>query len=161
MQTGFLGYHATFMLDVVVCALVGVVPTLLYSLYLVKFQRAYQMHRNIQVLLGVVLLVTVGLFEVDMRLHGGIREILKQRPIPLTSGQLDFFYKLLLVHLFFSVTTVLMWAVTLTLALRRIPNPPAPCAHSTLHKQLGWISTVDITLTSVTGLMVYYYGFMV
>lgn len=161
MHTGFLGYHATFMLDVVVCALVGVVPTLLYSLYLVKVQRAYALHRNIQVLLGLVLLVTVGLFEVDMRMHGGIRKILGQREMPLTSEQFTFFYKLLYVHLFFSVTTVFLWAATLILALRHIPNPPTPCAHSTLHKRLGWLSTVDITLTSVTGLLVYYFGFVV
>jgi uncharacterized membrane protein YozB (DUF420 family) len=67
---------------------------------------------------------------------------------------------LLYVHLFFAISTVVLWAVTLSLALRRIPAPPGPCSHSRLHKRLGWISVVDITLTSVTGLLVYYYGFV-
>jgi hypothetical protein len=74
---------------------------------------------------------------------------------------MTFFKRLLLVHLAFAISTVFLWGTTLVLALKRIPSPPAPCAHSGLHKILGWLSAVDITLTSVTGLMVYYYGFMV
>jgi hypothetical protein len=66
----------------------------------------------------------------------------------------------LLVHLVFAVTTPLLWMVTLTLALRRFKNPAAPGPHSRLHKTLGWASTIDITLTSVTGLLFYYVAFV-
>jgi hypothetical protein len=161
MDRGFLGYNATFMLDVVVCALLGVVPTLVYSLYLVKFRRDYALHRNIQVFLGLLLLVTVGLFELDMRWHGGIEQILTYRATPLTVEQHALFKTILWIHLFFAVSTVVLWAVTLGLALKWMPNPPVPCPHSPAHKVLGWLSAVDITLTSVTGLLVYYYGFVV
>ena len=161
MSDGFLGYKASFMLDVVVCALVIVVPTLLFSLYAVKVRKNYTLHRNLQVTLGVVLLVAVGLFEVDMRMQGGIMGILAKRSVELTPEQLRFFYRILWVHLFFSVTTVFLWAGTLILALRRMPNPPQPCAHSPLHKRLGWLSAIDITMTAITGLLVYYCGFVV
>ena len=57
MSNGFLGYGASLMLDVVVCALVLVVPTLAYSIYVVKIRRNYVRHRNVQVALGAVLLV--------------------------------------------------------------------------------------------------------
>jgi len=53
-----------------------------------------------------------------------------------------------------------LWATTLTLALKRFPSPPAPAAHSRLHKMLGWMSTVDLVLTSFTGLMFYYMAFV-
>jgi uncharacterized membrane protein YozB (DUF420 family) len=161
MTDGFLGYKASLMLDVVVSALVVVVPTLLASLYAVKIRRNYRLHKTLQIVLGLVLVAAVGLFEVDMRLHGGIDGILAKRSRPLTPGERDSFDKLLYVHLFFAVTTVILWATTLMLALKRMPNPPAPCGHSRLHKRLGWLSAADITLTSVTGLMVYYYGFVV
>jgi uncharacterized membrane protein YozB (DUF420 family) len=119
------------------------------------------MHKILQIVLGIVLLVAVGLFEVDMRLHGGITGILAKRSRPLTPSERASFDQLLYVHLFFAISTVVLWATTLTLALRRMPAPPAPCAHSRLHKRLGWLSAADITLTSVTGLLVYYYGFVV
>ncbi|MBS0265620.1 MAG: DUF420 domain-containing protein [Planctomycetes bacterium] len=161
MSDGFLGYKASLMLDVVVCALVIVVPALLYSLFAVKVRRQYQLHKALQVTLGIVLLAAVGLFELDMRLHGGIDTILAKRVRPLTTSEKEAFYQLLYVHLFFAVSTVFLWGTTLVLAWRRIPSPPGPCAHSRQHKILGWLSAADITLTSVTGLLVYYYGFVV
>lgn len=162
MSDGFLGNKASFMLDVVVCALLVVVPVLLYSLFAVKIQRNYVLHRRLQLALGAILLVAVGAFEIDIRMQGGIATILSKRDVPLTSEQSQFFYALLkYVHLPAAISTVLLWTVTLTLALRRIPTPPAPCAHSKLHKRLGWLASADITMTAVTGLMVYYYGFMV
>lgn len=161
MRDGFLGYRTSFMLDVVACALIVVVPLLVFSIYQVKFRRNYLLHRNLQILLGVVLLVAVGLFEIDMRWQGGIRGILAKRLIPLTAEQSLFFSRLLRVHLVFAISTVFFWGTTLFLALRRMPRPPVPCEHSRLHKVLGWVSALDITATSVTGLMVYYFGFMV
>jgi hypothetical protein len=46
-RTGFLGYPTTFMLDFVVCALVLIVPLLLFSLWLVKFRRNYAGHMKL------------------------------------------------------------------------------------------------------------------
>ena len=161
MSDGFLGYKSSLMLDVVVCALAIVVPTLLFSLFAVKIRRNYKLHKVLQITLGVVLLVIVGLFELDMQVQGGIDGILAKRSRPLTPDERASFNTLLYVHLFFSVSTVFLWATTLILAIRRMPVPPAPCDHSRLHKRLGWLSATDITLTSVTGLLVYYYGFVV
>ncbi len=161
MSDGFLGYKTSLMLDVVVCALAIVVPTLLFSLFAVKARRNYRLHKALQITLGIVLLAAVGLFEVDMRLHGGIDGILAKRSRLLTPDERASFNALLYVHLFFAVSTVILWATTLILALKRMPHPPVPCEHSRLHKRLGWLSAADITLTSVTGLLVYYYGFVV
>lgn len=161
MEHGFLGYPSTFMLDVVVCALALVVPLLIYSLYLVKVRRRYLEHRNLQSLLGGVLLVTVALFEVDMRLHGGWREILGQRSRPLSASEFELAARVLYIHLFFAISTVILWGITLTAAWRRFPSPPSPGSHSRVHKVLGWLSAVDITLTSLTGLVFYYLAFVV
>jgi len=162
MGHGFLGYHASFMLDVVVCALVVVVPVLLFSLYLVKFRRRYLWHRNIQVGLGIVLLVTVAAFEYDMRSHGGWEQIVnKDSQHPRLVGEtLESVRRLLWVHLVFAITTPLLWTTTIFLALKRFASPPSPGPHSWLHKRLGWASAVDITLTSVTGLLFYYFAFV-
>jgi hypothetical protein len=162
MSDGFLGYHASFMLDVVVCALALVVPAIAFSLYLVKVKHKYVAHRNLQLVLGAVLLLAVSAFEIDIRLHGGWEAIVNRPGSEprLTGAALEFATRVLWVHLIFAISTPPLWVATIVLALRRFPNPPAPCEHRLLHKKLGWLSTIDITLTSLTGLYWYYIAFV-
>jgi hypothetical protein len=161
MSDGFLGYPASLMLDVVVCALIVVVPLLAFNIYVVRFGRNYRLHKRLQLLLAAVLLVAVGLFELDMQWQGGVDGILAKRPRPLSAPELSSFRSLLWVHLGFGVSTVFLWIATVFLAWWRFAVPPQPGPHSNLHKILGWLSALDITGTAVTGLLVYYYGFMV
>lgn len=159
MSDGFLGYKTSFMLDLVVVALVVVVPLLLYSLYAVKIQKQFTKHRNLQVLLGVVLLVAVGLFEIDLQIvHKGWENIIHKREV--TDVQFANARQVLHIHLIFAVTTPLLWGTTLVLAWRRFASPPQPGSHSRWHKILGWLSTIDLTMTSVTGLWFYYVAFV-
>ena len=153
MGEGFLGYDTSVMLDVVVLALVVVVPLLVVSLCQARFHRRFQVHKRMQLLLGVVLLVAVSLFEVDMRLHGGF--------CAMSQNHSTAMHVLLYVHLFFAISTVVLWVTTISLALRRFRSPPEPGTHSSLHRRLGWLATLDITATSITGLLVYYFGFVV
>lgn len=162
-KDGFFGYRTSFMLDFVVCALVIIVPLLLYSLYLVKVKRAYTKHKWLQVILGVILLFAVGAFEIDLQVvHGGWENIVqKSHPEKADlAAKVAESRPYLWVHLFFAVTTPFLWGTTLVLALRRFSSPPVPGPHSRTHKTLGWLSTVDITLTAVTGLVFYYVAFM-
>lgn len=163
LQHGFLGYDASFMLDFVVTALVAIVPILVYSLWVVRFQRNYLLHRNLQVLLGATLLVAVVAFEVDTQLvHGGWEKIVNKVPdAPRLSGAaIEDVRKILRIHLIFAVSTPFLWAITLVLAWKRFPAPPLPGPHSRLHKILGWLSVADIVATSVTGLWFYYAAFV-
>ena len=53
-----------------------------------------------------------------------------------------------------------LWIATIVLALKRFGKNPQPGPHSRVHSLLGWASTIDITLTSVTGLLFYYMAFV-
>lgn len=160
---GFLGYKTSFMLDFVVCALAIIVPLMLYSLWLVKVKRAFTKHKWLQLALGIILLVAVTAFEVDLQIvHGGWENIVrKSHPedaalaVKVAEAQ-----PYLWVHLVFAVTTPVIWFTTLVLAFRRFSSPPLPNKHSRLHKTLGWLSTIDITMTAITGLIFYYIAFV-
>lgn len=156
MAQGFLGTRASLMLDVIVCSLVLVVPTILYSLYLVRYRKNYELHRKIQIALVSVLVLVVILFEVDMRLQGGFWELAKD------SSYVDtvFLRNLLYVHLFFSISNAVLWPVTLLTAIKYFPRPASPAAFSPKHKLLARVAVADMAATVVTGLMVYYYGFI-
>lgn len=163
MQHGFLGNNTTFMLDFVVCALVVVVPLVLYSLYEVKVRRNYLRHRNLQLLIAGVLLAAVAAFEVDVQLiHGGWQQIVNKpgQPVRMNGEELAEVRQVLGIHLLFAVSTPLLWAITLILAWRRFPSPPTPGPHSFWHKKLGWLATLDLVATSATGLWFYYVAFM-
>ncbi|REJ90369.1 MAG: DUF420 domain-containing protein [Planctomycetota bacterium] len=162
MSDGFLGNDASFMLDFVVCALVLVVPVVAYSIFAVKVQKKYLLHRNLQIFLAVVLAVAVAAFEVDIRLHGGWENIVnKDAQNPRISGEaLAEVRRLLFIHLVFAISTPFLWGGTFWLAWKRFPSPPFPSDHSRLHKKLGWLSTADLVLTSVTGLWFYYAAFI-
>ena len=81
MAEGFLGYQTTFMLDVVVCALLLVVPALIYSIYQVKQKRNYPRHKFLQLMLAGVLLFAVAAFEVDIQMvHGGWEHVVNKNP---------------------------------------------------------------------------------
>lgn len=163
LKDGFLGNKTSFMLDAVVCALVIVVPWLLYSLFQVRFRKRYARHRTLQLSLGIVLLLAVSAFEVDLhQVHGGWENIVrKSHPEDAALAQkVAEVRPYLYTHLIFAISTPLIWAATLGMALVKFPKPPVPGQHSRLHKILGWLSTVDVTLTAITGLIFYYVAFM-
>ena len=150
------------MLDFVVCALVLIVPILCYSIYIAKFKKQFGKHKTIQILLGIVLLVAVGLFEADIQYHGGSKQIVNKNPEAprLDAAQMELVAKALYIHLVFAISTPILWIVTTIAALKKFPKPVQPNEHSKLHKTLGWASTIDLTLTSLTGLVFYYLAFV-
>ncbi len=148
------------MLDFVVSALVLIVPLVLFSLFLVKIKKNYTGHRNLQILLGIVLLAAVSAFEIDMRMQGGWQEIVAKREIPFDATQMTEVRNILYVHLVFAITTPFLWVLTMFLALKNFPSPPVPTGHSKVHKLLGWCATIDLVMTSVTGLFWYYKAFI-
>jgi putative membrane protein len=153
---GFLGTRATLVLDLLFLAMFVVVLVLGWSISQVKYRRRFQLHKWVQVTLGVVLLTAVILFEVDIRLHGW-----EDRAAGQLGGHASRqVWIALYIHLFFAVTSVFLWPVVIVRALRHIPDPPAPSPHSDWHKRWGWLAALDMLLTAVTGWTFYYLAFI-
>jgi hypothetical protein len=161
MAHGFLGFNATFMLDVVVCALVLVVPLLGWSIYIVRVRKDYVGHRRMQLFLAAILFFAVTAFEIDVQaVHGGWQNIVRHARPEIAETDLAFVHRLLRIHLWFAVSTPVLWGATIGLALACFGNPPQPSSHSPAHKRMGWIAAADLALTSVTGLLFYYFAFV-
>jgi putative membrane protein len=153
---GFLGTRASIMLDVVFVALIGVLPVLAWSIWLVKRRQNYALHKRVQLTLSAALLIAVVAFEVDMRWISGWRE----RAYPSRFWENGVVMNSLYVHLIFSVTTCALWLYVVVAAINYFPKPPAPAQHSQLHKFWAWIAALDLTLTAITGWIFYWLAFV-
>jgi uncharacterized membrane protein YozB (DUF420 family) len=156
---GFLGTRASLMLDVVALAMIVLLPVLGFSIYLVKVRKQYLWHKRIQLMLGAVLLLTVAAFEAEMRIHGW-RDRAAPSPYMGHDGSTDWVSRALAVHLFFSVTSAVLWVAVIFRALRNFPKPPQPGAHSAWHRRFGWLAAIDLTCTAVTGWIFYWLAFV-
>ncbi|HTN74566.1 MAG TPA: hypothetical protein VL096_04940, partial [Pirellulaceae bacterium] len=123
---GFLGTRGSFMLDFVFLAMFGIIVVMAYSIYLVKYRQQYERHKWIQVTLGVVLLVAVGAFEVDMRFFTDWRELAKPSRFYIEEQQWDIVRSSLLVHLIFAIPTTVLWIYVIVSGLRNFPRPARP-----------------------------------
>ena len=156
---GFLGTRASLMLDVVALVMVVLLPVLSVSIYLVKYRRRYTLHKRIQLTLGAALLITVVLFEVDMRTNGW-RHRAVASPYGAQEGSIDWVSTALYIHLFFAVSSALLWVIVIFRALRNFPNPPQPGPHSAWHRVFAKLAAVDIACTAVTGWVFYWLAFV-
>jgi hypothetical protein len=142
------------MLDFVAVAMFLILPILSYSLYLVKVRKNYLAHKRLQIFLGLLLLVAVVLFEVDIRIYGW-RHLAEPSPYYATA-----LFPILYIHLFFAISTSLLWIVTILLAIRNFPSVPRPGPHSTLHKRLAWPAAITMYITAITGWTFYWMAFV-
>jgi putative membrane protein len=156
---GFLGTRATFMLDVVVLAMLVVLPVLAASIYLVKYRKQYALHKRLQLTLASALLVVVLLFELDMRVNGW-RDRAEASPYMGGSGSTNWVTVALAIHLCFAVTAALLWTIVIVRAVRGFPRPPAPNDHSAWHRRFAKLAAYDMLCTAITGWIFYWLAFV-
>jgi len=158
---GFLGTRGSLMLDVVFLAMFAVVPLLGLSIYLVKFRRAYDLHKKMQLGMGVILLLAVAAFEIDMQF---ITEWeLRAEPSPYFDAAHKWSCPAgiaLLIHLCFSVPTFGLWIYVLVQAVRKFSHPPQPGPHSPSHILWGKLASYGMLLTAITGWIFYWLAFV-
>lgn len=155
LPAGFLGTRADVLMDFVVVAFVLIVPALAYSWRLVRAGH-YTQHKKLQLSLFSILAITVILFEIDMRLAGGIFEMTKDSRYAgtwLLNGSIWF-------HTVLAIFTSLLWIGLVLISRRRFPSPPEPGEFSVKHRFWGRIGMVAMALTGITGIELYIIGFM-
>ncbi len=156
---GFLPTRGTFMLDFVFLAMIAIIPVMVWSIYLVRYQRRYELHKRVQVSLALVLLVAVVLFEVDVRFFTDWETLAVASPYFEPDAWCTVWYALV-VHLVFAVPTPFIWAFVITQALRRFPRPAAPSAYSRQHIFRARVAAAGMVMTAVTGWVFYWLAFV-
>jgi putative membrane protein len=156
---GFLGTRGSFMLDFVFAAMFGIILVMGYSIYLVKYQQRYELHKWIQIVLGVVLLVAVAAFEIDMRFFTDWEELAKPSRF-YQEGTWDGVWISLAIHLLFAVPTPFLWIYVIVQAIRKFSKPAQPGPYSPTHIFWAKLAALGMFLTSVTGWVFYVIAFV-
>ena len=142
------------MFDILAVAMLVIVPTLMWSICQVRRHQRYALHKKVQVSLGGVLLAVVTLFEVDVRINGW-------KHLAEASRFYDtVLFPVLYVHLFFSISTALLWIWTILFALRYFDRNPVPNTYSPRHRRLARLAALFTCCTAVTGWTFYVLAFL-
>lgn len=156
LPPSIFGARCDIFMDIVIASMVIILPLLWYSFNKVKSEKAYGLHKKIQLTMFLVLLVVVLLFEYDMKQNGGIFEMVKGSQYEGT-----FFLNFTIYfHTFLSITTSLIWTLLILISLVKFDRSPKPNKFSKTHKFWGRIGMWDMALTCITGLMLYVFGFI-
>lgn len=158
--SGFLPGRASLMLDVVVIAMFFVVLALAYSIYSVKYLRAYRRHKVIQIALASALLLVLVLFEVDVHFIDQWMVRADASPYFDAATRSGPVVEALAVHLVFATTTFGLWLMLILRALWNFPSPPSPNHHSRFHRRWGTVAAIDMMMTTFTGWIFYWLAFV-
>ena len=156
---GFLPTRGTIMLDFVFLAMFGIVPIMAFSIYLVRYRQKYELHKRLQVILGLTLLAAVTAFEVDMRFFTDWEE-LAEPSAHYQAGEWNTVWYSLIVHLAFAIPTAFLWIFVIVQGLRRFPSPAMPNDYSRVHLFWARLSAIGMTMTAVTGWIFYWLAFV-
>jgi putative membrane protein len=153
-NAGFLGTRASFMIDLVAVAMIGVVILLGLSIALVRYRKCYALHKRIQLALATALLLLVALFEAEMRIIGW-RWRAESSPFYDTLVM-----PVLAIHIAFAASTLALWTKVIVSALLRFEHGPLPGPHSASHRFWGYLAAVDMLCTAVSGWGFYWLAFV-
>jgi len=156
---GFLPTRGSFMLDFVFIAMFAIIPVMFVSIYLVRYGRRYEVHKWLQIILAVTLLVAVVGFEIDMRFFTDWERLAADSPYFEADVWCPVWIALV-VHLCFAVPTPLLWLFVIVQAVRRFPSPAVPSPYSRSHVFWARLGAIAMTLTAVTGWVFYWMAFV-
>ena len=152
---GFLGTRADLLFDLIIVSILFITPTILFSWSQARKGR-YLRHKRLQILLTLILTVVLILFEMNLKAKGGIFVLTRESRFSETWV----LPTALFVHLFFAISTAVIWVSLLISSLLIFPHPPTPNAFSSSHRFWGRIAILDLILTAVTAVILYAVGFV-
>lgn len=155
LAAGFLPNRAGGTLDFVVLAMVLVLLAMGFSIYQVRVKKNPRLHRLLQVVTAIVLLVTLVGFEVDIRLNGW-REMAEESPF-YDSGLVGWS---LVIHLIFAIPTPFIWAGVIGFGLSRFRESFQAGEYNRVHRFWGRVAAAFMIMTAVTGWIFYYLAFV-
>lgn len=149
---GFLQTNAPFYMDLVTLYF-AMLPFLLLGGIVLAVQKKLELHYRFQLSSFVLTLLMVVVFEVGVRISGGFSEYIKTANVNET-----FMFLFLVVHILIALVSVVAWSILIYSAVKEFKLGAKPFVKS--HKKLGMLVYIGMSITSLMGVMIYYFLFV-
>lgn len=152
------------MLDVVVIAMIFVLLVMAFSIWLARYRRQLEWHKRIQLTLGVVLLLALAAFEVDMQFLTEWEARAAESPYFPADYEAGGKWSSitgtsLAIHLCFAIPTAVVWIWVIV--VRCVTSPNHLRRMRIRRATSSWrIAAVSMTFTAVSGWIFYWLAFV-
>ncbi len=145
-QAGFLGTRAPIFMDVVTI-IVAFLPLLVAGAIYFAKNKKYKTHAFAQIFIFAFSAIVLVYFETGVRISGGFNFFMEGSGVSHSYA-----FVVLLFHIAVSVISVIVWATTIFMAKKHL--------RAKKHREMGLITFGGVTLTSLTGIWVYFLMFV-
>jgi len=153
-KNGFLPTDAPLFMDEVM-VVIAILPFLVsFAISQVK-KGNIPLHVKLQTMIFIVGIIFVGYFEYGARVMGGFGEILQKSELNHT-----FLYSFLAFHVLVAITTTFLWGYTIFWGLKNYKKMPLKNFRY-FHIKLAKPTYLGISLTSVTGVLLYIFMYVI
>ena len=151
-ETGFLGTKALMYMDIITIYF-ALLPFLMGSAIFMAIKKRYELHYKMQLVIFAVTLIVVAVFEIGVRVSGGFTSFIEQ-------SNADYIWMLffLIVHILVALFSVVVYFSLIYNSVRQYILKKEPFSES--HKKIGMIVYAGMTLTSIMGVLIYYFLFI-
>jgi len=151
-ELGFLGTKALMYMDVITLYF-GVLPFLMASAIYMAIKKRYKIHYKMQLSIYVLTLIIVTIFEIGVRISGGFSAFMEQ-----SNANYSYMLTFLVVHVLVAILSVVLYSILIYSSSQQYIFKKEPLALN--HKKMGQVVFFGMTLTSIMGILIYYFLFM-
>lgn len=149
---GFLGTRGDFLSDLLIIALVFILPALAVAIKSAA-QRQLILHKRMMLSIFAVLVLYVVIYEANLAFLGGINYLVSNIRVPKEP-----YFVFVAFHIAISAASLIMGGVVMR------KGGEALCSgqvfFTSYHRRLAWIEVGLLVLSVVTGLVIYYLTFI-
>jgi len=151
-ELGFFDTKAPLYMDIITLYF-ALLPFFMGSAIFMAIKKRYEAHYRMQILIFIITLVIVGIFEVGVRVSGGFNAFMQQSNADYLSMII-----FLVFHILVAFASVVLYSILIYSSFKQFRLKSEPLVKS--HKKLGIVVFSGMSLTSVSGVMIYYFLFM-
>jgi len=151
-EIGFFGTKAPLFMDVITLYF-AFLPFLMGFAIMMAVKKRYDLHFKMQMAIYIATISVVVIFEIGVRLFGGFNAFMHE-----SNANYTFMLTFLIIHIIIALLSVVLYTILMHSAVKKYKLHSKPFISS--HKKFGIITYLGMSITSITGVLIYYFLFI-